>query len=78
MQATMGTQPSAIVQLSIPLHPAQTIVDSNGQQFYMVPAYSAPTAFPPIMSSTNVHVTCPTFWMDVWVDGWAGTNFKDK
>ena len=37
-QANVVNQPIAVSQLPGPINTAQTIIDSNGQQFFLVPA----------------------------------------
>ena len=49
---------------SVPMNPAQTIMDSNGQQFFMVPVNSMPQMFQP---STNVpNANTPSFREARW------------
>ena len=46
-------------QFSVPMNSAQTMVDANGQQFFMVPIGSIPQSFPSMMNAPNVNF--PTF-----------------
>ena len=42
-------------QIPVTMNSAQTIVDSNGQQFFMVPINSMPQSFPQKMNAPNVN-----------------------
>ena len=42
-------------QISVPMNPAQTIMDANGQQFFMVPVNSILQVFQPGLNVPNVN-----------------------
>ena len=46
-------QPNAISQHPVIMNPAQTVVHSNSQQFFINPLYAVQNSFPPMMSSSN-------------------------
>ena len=46
-------QPNASSQHPVIMNPAQTVVHSNSQQFFINPLYAVQNSFPPMMSSSN-------------------------
>ena len=55
MSNITGNQQIVGQQIPVPMNAAQTIVDSNGQQFFMVPINAMPQSIPHKMNAPNVN-----------------------